>query len=350
MDVRIHYHVNTNIFSSLDNLITYDLFFLYVQENFIGQNESMIEHYELQNLEQLRAIADMLRMRVIDTLRERPMTVTQLGEVLHMAPAKIHYHVRELEKVGLLQLVETREKGGILEKYYQPIARDFSVPRELLLSASQDELVSTTDSWFEQVKLGVQRALRGMIESRESDAILAFAPLYLTRDEQETLSTQLKELFKPYTTQRGIVGERVTQMMFTLYPELDGSEPHTHSETAHTTGSQSQKGREQVGVQNEQDTGDVAPLKVGAGMSLATSPTLSTWAMGAVSYSPADLERAVAQGKRLRIRVVGLCTFESDVSADLVERAVEQFSLVGKLQASQAIRDVLEHKKVTVGA
>jgi len=77
----------------------------------------MIERYEIENIEQLRAIADVLRLRIIDILQKQPMTVTQLGEVLGLAPAKVHYHVRELERVGLLRLVETREKGGILEKY-----------------------------------------------------------------------------------------------------------------------------------------------------------------------------------------------------------------------------------------
>ena len=72
----------------------------------------MLESYEIENIEQLRAIADMLRLRIFEMLQQKPMTVTQLGEELGEAPAKVHYHVRELEKVGLLRLVETCEKGG----------------------------------------------------------------------------------------------------------------------------------------------------------------------------------------------------------------------------------------------
>ena len=74
----------------------------------------MLEQYEIETIEQLRAIADLLRLRIVDILKEKPMTVTQLGEALGQAPAKVHYHVRELEKVGLLRLVETREKGLVL--------------------------------------------------------------------------------------------------------------------------------------------------------------------------------------------------------------------------------------------
>src|SRR6516165_934722 len=102
----------------------------------------MLESYEIEHIEQLRAIADMLRLRIFEVLQQRPMTVTQLGEELGEAPAKVHYHVRELERVGLLRLVETREKGGILEKYYRAVAGSFLVSNDLLQRTGSDALVA----------------------------------------------------------------------------------------------------------------------------------------------------------------------------------------------------------------
>jgi len=107
----------------------------------------MLESYEIENIEQLRAIADMLRLRIFEMLQNKPMTVTQLGEELGEAPAKVHYHVRELERVGLLRLVETREKGGILEKYYQPIAREISVEKSLLSAPPAEALAMVGTIW-----------------------------------------------------------------------------------------------------------------------------------------------------------------------------------------------------------
>lgn len=316
----------------------------------------MLEQYELQNLEQLRAVADILRMRIVDTLRERPMTVTQLGDALGIAPAKVHYHVRELEKVGLLRLVETREKGGILEKYYQPIARDFAVPKELLLSAPPDELLATTNGWFEQIKTGFQRALRKMLEQKmqEPDATLAFAPLYLTREEQGKLSKQIEELLRPYALQRSIEGERVMQMMFAMYPQDNAEETNglSTSETSLPDGVQVQSDNWNKGNKHDkedEEIPDMTQLKKGAGIVLSTSPTFSTWVAGVISYNRARLEKTLVQGRRLRVSIVGICTFEDDVSADLVDRAIEQFTLVGKLQASPAVREVLQRKR-TAGA
>ena len=311
----------------------------------------MLEHYDLENLEQLRAIADMLRMRIVDTLRERPMTVTQLGEMLDIAPAKIHYHVRELEKVGLLRLVETREKGGILEKYYQPIAYDFTVPKELLLSAPPDELLATTDSLFEQTRLSFRRSLRQMLaqKDRGSDTTLAFLPLYLTQEEQNTLGRQLEELLRPYTIPHGTEGERVIQMMLTMYPQDDKAEMNAFASDVSTSDTieQQQENDNSRGGEGgkDEEIPDMTQLKKGAGIVLSTSPSFSTWIVGVVSYNRSRLEKTLAQGGRLRITVVGMCHFDDDVSAELADRAIEQFTLVGKLQASPSVREVLQRKR-----
>src|SRR6516164_1819443 len=159
----------------------------------------MLESYEIENIDQLRAIADMLRLRIFEVLQQRPMTVTQLGEELGEAPAKVHYHVRELEKVGLLRLVERREKGGILEKYYQPIAREISVEKSVL-SAPLDEALAMTGAWLNQIKDGFQRALRVALEQKDAKPRMAlgFTRLYVTSEEHEYLCKQLMEFIKPY--------------------------------------------------------------------------------------------------------------------------------------------------------
>src|SRR5215469_7169992 len=103
--------------------------------------QDLPDSYAIENIEQVRAMADELRIRIVDQLLLRPMTVTQVGEALGTAPNKIHYHVRELERLGLVVLAETREKGGILEKYYRPVAKSFNVPDELLRAAPPDEII-----------------------------------------------------------------------------------------------------------------------------------------------------------------------------------------------------------------
>ena len=263
----------------------------------------MLEHYEIENIEQLRAVADMLRLRLIELLQKKPMTVTQLGEEMGEAPAKVHYHVRELEKVGLLRLVERREKGGILEKYYQPIAREISVEKSLL-SAPPDEALAMTGAWLNQIKDGFQRALRLALEQKDSKPrmTLGFTRLYITAEEHEHLCKQIMELIKPYENRRGVEGELEVQSSLLIYPQL-------------------------------------APVP--ASSQIALPSTENAQIVGAVDYNRADLEQLLAEGKRLHINVIGICRFADDVDADLADRAVEFIHIVGKLIAPNTVRDVL---------
>ncbi len=279
----------------------------------------MQEEYEIKTLEQLRAIADMLRLRIVDLLRDQPMTVTQLGERLGIAPAKVHYHVRELEKVGLLRLVETREKGGILEKYYQPVARSFEVAKELLQTSPGDEVVQTTMGWFQQFQSGFLRSIQEYARSKMEPFMLSFflTRLYMTHEELRKLLQDIGELMRPYEVRRGIEGEHELVGSLILYPD-NTSANHDDSTNAHS-------------VINRAVPPETAPH--------------SEWIVGTVSYSAADLERVLTDGKRLRIHVVGTCRFSPDVSATLVEQAIEQFNLIGKLHASAEVSTVLQYKR-----
>jgi DNA-binding transcriptional ArsR family regulator len=270
----------------------------------------MQESYELETIEQLRAIADILRIRIIDLLQEQPMTVTQLGETLGMAPAKVHYHVRELEKVGLLRLVETREKGGILEKYYQPIAKDISVSKNLFLTAPPDESLAATSAWLDQLKDGFQRAFRTALERKDEqpDLGLGVSHIYVTAEEKKQLYKHFAELLKTYENRRAIEGEKPLVIAIVSYPQSTPPSEYRHPDAI------------------------AAPME-------------NHWTVGVAHFDRKYLEKALAEGKRVDIRVTGICQFARDVSPELAERAVESIQLIGKLEASPEVREVLMKKR-----
>ncbi|NLW23889.1 MAG: helix-turn-helix transcriptional regulator [Clostridia bacterium] len=89
----------------------------------IKQKEIMV----LQDLEQIKPLADPLRVKILKILINRQATVKQVADELHQSSAKIHYHIKELEKNGFIKMVDTVEKGGILEKYYQAVAKNYQI-------------------------------------------------------------------------------------------------------------------------------------------------------------------------------------------------------------------------------
>lgn len=284
------------------------IYYSYTIKNILSikkDSSIVLERYEIENIDQLRAVADLLRLRIIDLLQKQPMTVTQLGEMMGESPAKMHYHVRELEKVGLLKLVETREKGGILEKYYQPIARELSVDRALL-SAPSDESQTMLRTLLNQITEGFLREFRRTVEqkSEKHEQGIGFSRLYMTLEEQEHIWKQMAEMARLYETPRGIEGERELFAAMLIYPESA--------------------------------TGDATITELAS--------TSKVWVVGTTSYNRAELEKTLAGGKRLNIEVVGICSFADDVTADLADRAISQLRVVGKLNASPAVREVLMRK------
>ncbi len=166
--------------------------------------------YSLETIEQLRTIADPLRARIYDLLVRQPLTAKQVGVALGEAPAKIHYHVRELERVGLVKLVETRERGGILEKYYRAVARILDTPPGLLQSQPDAVLAAARDS-LALITRGFLRTLEYSLRHEKTDVpplTIDGSTLWVTKEEYHELLCQIAKLYEAYQAPRGVEGER----------------------------------------------------------------------------------------------------------------------------------------------
>jgi len=75
--------------------------------------------------EQLRALGDDLRSRIVVLLRDRSLSTTELAEQLGLPKGTVGHHVKVLEKAGLIQVVRTRQVRAVTEKFYGRVARLF---------------------------------------------------------------------------------------------------------------------------------------------------------------------------------------------------------------------------------
>lgn len=68
--------------------------------------------------EQLHAIGNLTRHRILRILRDGPATVTQIAAGLGIAKGSSNYHVKVLAKAGFIHVVDTRKVRGVTELYY----------------------------------------------------------------------------------------------------------------------------------------------------------------------------------------------------------------------------------------
>lgn len=103
----------------------------------------------IKDLNQLKILSDPFRAQLMMSLIEKPYTGQQLAEKINLSRARIHYHLRELEKNHLIELVRTEEINGIVQKFYRSVAQGFLPDVSLLPHKKQ------VDETYRQIVLSM---------------------------------------------------------------------------------------------------------------------------------------------------------------------------------------------------
>ena len=112
------------------------------------------------NLDQLRALAHPLRLRMMELFAEGPRTTKQVAQQLGEPPTKLYHHVNALKRAGLLKLSKTRQNRGAIEKWYEA-SRSLISGRQLSRSRPMQQAISGLATVaLEQAQREVELALR----------------------------------------------------------------------------------------------------------------------------------------------------------------------------------------------
>lgn len=90
--------------------------------------DDLPETFHVTTAEQLRAVANLTRHRIMAVLRFEPATITQIADRVGLAKGSSSYHVRLLERAGLVTVVRTRKVRGVTERYYAMAAQSIELP------------------------------------------------------------------------------------------------------------------------------------------------------------------------------------------------------------------------------
>ncbi|WP_082233073.1 winged helix-turn-helix domain-containing protein [Halobacillus massiliensis] len=122
--------------------------------------------------EQLKALSDTFRCELLLRLMEKPRTGQQLSEIFNLSRARIHYHLKELEKNDLVEIVHKEEKNGIVQKFYRATAGGFIPDRSLLPNTDMTEtvrqmMVSMLDQAKRRILSAPEESLRNEANSQD---------------------------------------------------------------------------------------------------------------------------------------------------------------------------------------
>lgn len=173
-----------------------------------------LEVYEITSLEEAKVLTNELRMKIFFIyLDQKPRTAKQLADELGLSPSKVHYHVRELVKVGLLFLYDTKEVNGIIEKYYLPIAKDVRILINKLEGEGKRQIVGQTIS-------SLRKQLLQSLEKSTDNSLLRTLNLQLNPTEKEELESELHALMEKWEKKikaREPKGETLYGILVTMF-------------------------------------------------------------------------------------------------------------------------------------
>jgi len=93
----------------------------------------------IDTVDKLKIFADPLRQRLLQAFCCNPTTVKQVAKQMDEKSTRLYHHVDLLEQNGFLEVVDTKQVRGTVEKTYQTVARKIIVDHAMVGSLEEDE-------------------------------------------------------------------------------------------------------------------------------------------------------------------------------------------------------------------
>lgn len=185
----------------------------------------MKEFFEVTDPEALKSLAIAERVKILELFEDlEPRTAKQIATELGENAARLHYHVKELVRVGLLEQVDTRVKGSIVEKYYEPVAKVIQVKLQLMIEENAQQLSDVMFTPFRTTEKDLMRTLNRFVASDQdvrkeykNTFALNFTEFYLSQEERNELVDEISELLHKYKG-KSEQGRRKFKFFDVLFP------------------------------------------------------------------------------------------------------------------------------------
>ena len=166
--------------------------------------------FRITDLETLRAVSDPLRVQIVELLQDQDLTVKQVAEKLGLAPSKLYYHFTTLEKLGLIEVAETRMVANMVEKVFTASANALDIDPAIfrfsregdnepfttaiasMIDATREDILRSLQARQFQLEQGAPEKSRRFIINR----VISRIPEERVQEFQERLVRLLQEFEK----------------------------------------------------------------------------------------------------------------------------------------------------------
>jgi DNA-binding transcriptional ArsR family regulator len=184
------------------------------------------ERYVIQTLEELRALSNPLRLRILDYLIEGPSTVKQLGELLGTTSKTLYYHVGELDRLGLVRLVHAEVQSGIQVKYYRAVAACYWLPASMLHAERDPDSADASGVFMaNHLEIGAaelrRAAVNGTLDRQQDLFAVSRRRIRMSKAKAAEMLALISEQQRALMAADDPDGELLMTYVVALFPESD---------------------------------------------------------------------------------------------------------------------------------
>jgi DNA-binding transcriptional ArsR family regulator len=194
--------------------------------------QSIQEIYLIELPEQASALINPLRAEILAQLKQ-PSSATEVAKKLKETPQRINYHLKALQKVGLVTKVGTRQVRNLVEVLYQSIAKTFLLAETLSIGKETIQKMKDQGSFLHLIHTSERMKQDALLLMEQSDQneVIPSASLQMqvnltnkSMREQfvEDYVSLVKDLVKRYQQNNG--NQHVYQVLLSVYPDVNQGE------------------------------------------------------------------------------------------------------------------------------
>ncbi|MDM5337670.1 helix-turn-helix domain-containing protein [Fictibacillus enclensis] len=196
----------------------------------MNQKTRIEETYLVTLPEQAAALLHPIRSEIVAALKV-PASATEIAKMLNETPQKINYHLKALEKVGLVQKVGTRNVRNLVEVLYQAVAKTLILSESLGLSPETSQKLQDQQALAHVLSLteAIKKDALHLMEQAEkaqipSAVLQASVSLWGEKQRNEFMNeyfSLLHQLIEKYQSGEKENGEEY-QVSIAIYPKPEG--------------------------------------------------------------------------------------------------------------------------------
>ncbi|MED1953105.1 helix-turn-helix domain-containing protein [Brevibacillus centrosporus] len=191
-----------------------------------------LETYVVESPEQAMALLNPLRAEILSRLTE-PASAAEVARGINEIPQRVNYHLKALEKVGLVRKVGSRQVRNLVEVLYLAIARTYVLSEALNWASDTVQQMKDQGALSHLVNTAerIKRDALALMERSDQEEQIPSATLdvsiRLASAEQRSAFVEeyvqlVNQLVKKYQTQAQ--GQETYQVILAVYPKEGGTE------------------------------------------------------------------------------------------------------------------------------